>query len=205
MKRDIPNLNRNVAAARARLAIIAAVLAAFLFQAQAEAGLIFLRRPVQRRNVYSRPVRRTPARPAQPQPLVSPFAPAPAGPVQTAAGGPVIPVRRWVVVPQRKASPEKIEAERQKVQANTIAWQKVRAEAGSESAMLAMGRRYIKGDGVPQDAALGKGYLKKAADLGFSPAERELKQVEEAEKAAANEAARDADSVPAAAASEPVQ
>ncbi|MGV3774330.1 MAG: tetratricopeptide repeat protein [Verrucomicrobiales bacterium] len=123
------------------------------------------------------------------QPTPSPFAPRPPAlmPPAPAASAPTSgelvviappkPKFRYAYRPTVPPSPEKIEAERQKTIANTIAWEKLRAEAGSERAQYALGLRYVKGDGVPQNVPLGSSYLRKAADNGYAPAEREWQRI----------------------------
>ena len=115
---------------------------------------------------------------------------APAPGANDLAQSPQLPPRKpryvWVARPFIPPTPEKIEAEKQKVLANTIAWQKQRADAGSERAAFALGVRYLNGDGVPQDADLGRAYLRKAADAGFALAEKEWRKSFQQEGAPAN-------------------
>ena len=47
-----------------------------------------------------------------------------------------------------------------------VAWLRLAAEAGSSSAAIALGVRYLSGNGLPQDRALGVRWLIYASDLG---------------------------------------
>jgi TPR repeat protein len=51
-----------------------------------------------------------------------------------------------------------------------LQFQMERAEKGSENAQYALGMRYLKGDGVPQDDAIAKSWLEKSAAQGNAQA-----------------------------------
>ena len=83
--------------------------------------------------------------------------PPPARPVTPAqpAGTPAAPAK--------PTDPAIAKAEKDEATKKLIAYQKERAEAGSESCQLAMGVRYMTGDGVEQDLALSRKWLEASA------------------------------------------
>ena len=55
-----------------------------------------------------------------------------------------------------------------------VKWQKEQADKGSAYAQSTLGRRYLKGDGVPKDRKLAVEYLEKAAAQGDGDAKQTL-------------------------------
>jgi TPR repeat protein len=58
-----------------------------------------------------------------------------------------------------------------------LAWQKKRAEEGSDNAQYELGVRYLTGNGVDQDEKLGKEWLEKAAKNGNPKATKKLEEL----------------------------
>jgi hypothetical protein len=84
--------------------------------------------------------------------------------------------------PQPKPDPEKLKAEKERLNRNTVAWLKIRADDGSSSAQYSLGVRYLTGDGVEKNPELGRQLLRKAADAGEERAQRKLDQLDRAPK-----------------------
>jgi TPR repeat protein len=79
-----------------------------------------------------------------------------------------------VRVVQPPPDPEKVKAAKAEAVRKTVEFQKMRAEEGSESAQYELGLRYLKGDGVEKDEALGRKWLKESAKNGYAAATRKL-------------------------------
>jgi TPR repeat protein len=84
--------------------------------------------------------------------------------------------------PRPKPDPEKLKAEKERLNRNTVAWLKIRADDGSSSAQYSLGVRYLTGDGVEKNPELGRQLLRKAADAGEERAQRKLDQLDRAPK-----------------------
>jgi TPR repeat protein len=123
------------------------------------------------------------ARPQRSAPAAAP-APAPAA---------VQPAPQYqaplVTAPPPPVNPEKVAAQKSKTERDLLAWQKQRAEAGSDNAQYELGVRYLKGDGVDQDEKLGLKWLRKSAKAGNIQAKKKLAElkVSETEPAASLE------------------
>jgi hypothetical protein len=76
-----------------------------------------------------------------------------------------------VLTPEEKNAAEKKRAEQEK---KTVQWLFSQATNGSPSAESSLGFRYLKGQGVPKDEALGRQWLQKAAADGDDEAAAKL-------------------------------
>ena len=97
------------------------------------------------------------------------------------AGAPApaaVPAAPKVVDPDKQAADKAAAVQR------LVTLQKEQAEKGRPGAQYELGMRYLKGDGVPKDAKLGRDWLSKSAAQGESEAVKKLKELD-AEAAAA--------------------
>jgi len=83
--------------------------------------------------------------------------------------------------PPRPVDPEKAKAKQQETLRKTIEFQKKRAADGSPSAQYDLGLRYLNGDGLVQDNALGRKWLAESAKNGNSLATAKLKELDAAQ------------------------
>ncbi len=127
------------------------------------------------------PPQQAPAQPAQ-------AAPAPA-PVQPGYQAPA------VAAPSAPVDPQKVAAQKSKSERDLLAWQKKRAEEGSDNAQYELGMRYMTGNGVEQDEKQGREWIEKAAKNGNAKA---VKKLEELNAAGGGEATPAAIAAPAA-------
>ncbi len=121
--------------------------------------------------------------PHTPVPLTPmfPFSVGQAAPVQ-AVPAPSVPApapASVAVIPPSPPSLDKAELEQ-----HVIAFQKKRAEEGSSSAQYELGMRYWIGNGVTKNAALGRKWLKLAADAGETQAKDKLRELDRAKQSA---------------------
>jgi len=86
-------------------------------------------------------------------------------------------VRKVVVQPAPRSEP-KTEAQRAKELERVIAFQRQQAAAGKASSQYDLGLRYLKGDGVTQDAEAARKWLSAAADRGHEEARQKLRQLD---------------------------
>ena len=59
----------------------------------------------------------------------------------------------------------------------TVESARAAAEKGNPKALYFLGKRYAKGEGVPQDYAKAAEYLRKSAEKGFAPGAKRLGRV----------------------------
>ena len=90
---------------------------------------------------------------------------------------PTVQTPAYVRVVQPPPDPEKVKAAKAEALRKTVEFQKKRAEEGSESAQYELGLRYLKGDGVEKDEAIGRRWLTQSAKNGYSPATRKLEEL----------------------------
>src|SRR4051812_7589207 len=90
------------------------------------------------------PAAHQPAHPQPPTPPPNKPAPPPTPPAALQVQRPIISY----IPPAPKVDPEKLEAEKKRIESNTVTWLKQRVDEGSSSAQYAMGIRYLNGDGV---------------------------------------------------------
>lgn len=93
---------------------------------------------------------------------------------------PTPPPRLVVQVPE---DPVKAAAARAEAERKAVEFQKKRAEAGSAIAQYDLGLRHLSGDGVEQDAKLGRALLEKSARQGNKQAAKKLAALPEEEPA----------------------
>lgn len=92
-----------------------------------------------------------------------------------------MPAPRYVPPPPApKLDPEKVEAEKKRLDQNTVKWLKLRAEEGSSAAQYNLGVRYLTGEGVEQNIDEARILLRKSADAGEERAQRKLEQLDRA-------------------------
>jgi len=111
------------------------------------------------RKVVPPPPAPAPSQPARPATPVQPVAPA--APTSVPAPPP----------------PADVEKAKQETLKKTIEFQKKRAEEGSAAAQYELGLRYLKGDGLPKDAALGRHWIERSATNGYSLAIQKLEDL----------------------------
>ena len=97
-----------------------------------------------------------------------PSGPAPARPA--AALAPTVPAPVLVSRPAAVVTPEEREARRAAAAAAVLAFHQEQARKGSPSAQLALGRRYLTGDGVERNPAVARAWLTAAAQNGLTEA-----------------------------------
>jgi len=81
--------------------------------------------------------------------------------------------------PPPPADPEKA---RQETLRKTIEFQKKRAAEGSPSAQYELGLRYLNGDGVEKDEAVGLKFLEDSAKQDYTLAKKKLEELKEKKK-----------------------
>lgn len=134
--------------------------------------------------------------PAQSQPAQAGQRPTQAPPPQQQAPAPAPqqvyrpPVVAPAAVAATHVDPAKVQAQKSKSERDLIAWQKKRAEDGSDNAQYELGVRYLKGDGVEQDAKAGREWIEKSAKAGNAKAIKKLEELKAAEPAEAAAAAQ---------------
>jgi len=74
--------------------------------------------------------------------------------------------------------PAKAKANKDEALRKTVEFQKKRAEEGFESAQYELGVRYLKGDGVEKDEAMGRKWLQESAKNGYGAAAQKLEELE---------------------------
>src|SRR6185295_2803513 len=97
---------------------------------------------------------------APPAPAAAAVPPRPPAPVMVRVPPPVDPV---------KAKAAKEEGVRK-----AIEFEKKGAAEGSESAQYELGMRYLRGDGVEKDEAVGRKWLEESSKNGYGPATKKL-------------------------------
>jgi TPR repeat protein len=165
-----------------RLILLGAVLAEIAFLSSAQAQIYSPRRLMRR---IAPQVQRGPAT-AQPAP-----APAPAAP----AAPP--PAARAQIVVRPAIDPGVAKAAREEADRKAIAFEKKRADEGSESAQYALGMRYLKGDGVEKDEVTARKWLTLSSKNGYIAATRRLEELNKTSASAAPKPAKE-ESKPAA-------
>jgi hypothetical protein len=80
--------------------------------------------------------------------------------------------------PLTAAELEKKKAQRAAEDKKKLAWQKERAEKGSDSSQYALGMRYLNGDGVEKNTETGMKWLKESARNGNDAAKKKLQELE---------------------------
>jgi len=108
--------------------------------------------------------------PAGGAPAARPAAPPAAVPTATNSAVPA---------PPPPADPEKA---RQETLRKTIEFQKKRAAEGSPSAQYELGLRYLNGDGVEKDEAVGLKFLENSAKQDYTLAKKKLEELKEKKK-----------------------
>lgn len=111
----------------------------------------------------------------------------------TAAGLPPAPSVSGPVATARPAAsrvPSTPAADPAEVQARVLAFQQEQARQGSPSAQLALGRRYLAGDGLERNEAVGRVWLEAAARQGSTEARQESSRLAGPWKAGPSGAAR---------------
>jgi TPR repeat protein len=180
-----------------RLMLLGAVVTelALLFSAQAQ---VYSPRRLTRRVAPPYQQAQTNAA-AQPAPVPGPaLAPAPTQPAFGLTNTPARPPAKPPI------DPEVAKAAREQASRKAFAFQKMRAEEGSESAQYELGMRYLRGDGVDKDEATARKWLALSAKNGYSGAKKRLEDLDKAASAPAPAAAHtpaaapSADSAPAA-------
>jgi len=87
------------------------------------------------------------------------------------------------VVPKPAIDPEVAKASRETAARKAVEHQKKQAEEGSESAQYELGVRYLKGDGVEKDEAMGRKWLALSSKNGYGAATRRLEELDKAASA----------------------
>ena len=106
--------------------------------------------------------------------------PARPSPTPAPAATPTAPVNR-VAAPES----DRVKQGRDEAARKAVEYQKKRAEEGSAQAQYDLGVRYLKGDGVEKNEALGREWLEKSSKNGFVQADRKLEELPKAAAAAA--------------------
>lgn len=83
--------------------------------------------------------------------------------------------------PAKPVDPAVLKADKDEAAKKLVAYQKERAEAGSESCQLALGVRYMTGDGVERDLALSRKWLEASAKQGNDQAPKRLEELKKLE------------------------
>ncbi len=113
------------------------------------------------RKIVPQPQQQQPIRPNQP--------------VQPAPAAPTSQVARPAVAAQPES--ERVRANRDEAARKAVEFQKKRAEEGSPQAQYDLGVRYLKGNGVEKNDALGREWLQKSAENGSIHAQRKLDEL----------------------------
>ncbi len=159
-----------------RLIVFGAVLAELVSLTAVTAQVYSPRRITQRVAPQVNPGLTNAAAPkVAPAPAVNSAAPA----TPTAVNPRVQPARPVMrVVPPAPQDPAKVRAEKEATLRRIVEFQKKRASEGSASAQYELGARYLKGDGVEKDEAIGRKWLETSAKAGYGPAAKKLQELD---------------------------
>lgn len=128
------------------------------------------------------PQRGAPGAPNQPRPPAQPaLPPTPPAPPSNPVPAPAQAIRRAPPAPAvvaRPIDPEKERAAKEETERKALEFEMKRADEDFGWAQYALGMRYLKGNGVDQNAAQGRKWLEKAAKNGESRATRELTKLD---------------------------
>ncbi len=78
----------------------------------------------------------------------------------------------------RKETPQETAVKKAAINAKLIAWQFQQASNGAAYVQYDLAKRYLNGDGVTKDEALGHHWLKRSADQNYEPAVKLLETIE---------------------------
>ena len=89
-----------------------------------------------------------------------------------------VPVPAPVPAATQVVPPVRLSADKAELDRRVVVFQKQRAEEGFPSAQYELGVRYLKGDGVEQDAMAARKWLSRAAKQGDAQAQRKLDELD---------------------------